>query len=46
MSESAAYKEGAEAVRQPDADKRCPYETETPEALDWWRGFEDTMKAE
>lgn len=33
------YEEGARAARDPDADKRCPYVTETSEADEWWLGF-------
>lgn len=40
------YEEGARAALDPDADKRCPYVTETPEAEEWWRGFNDAKRAD
>lgn len=49
---SPAYEDGADAARRtgryaaPDADVRCPFETETPESDDWWRGFNDVKAAQ
>ena len=47
-----AYVLGFQAARRegpyagPDADVRCPYETETTEANDWQRGFDDASRAQ
>jgi len=38
------YEEGAAAARDPDADQRCPYVTETPEADEWQRGYDEARR--
>jgi hypothetical protein len=47
-----AYVKGFQAARregpyaEPDADRRCPYMTETEEAKDWQRGYDDACRAQ
>ncbi len=51
-SRSEAYVDGFQAARregryaQVKADVRCPFETDSPEAHEWQRGYDDASRAQ